>query len=570
MARKKTERIYTPIDSMSHFARKLADFGEKTAFRWLDKEKKIQSMSYAALSEQMLTEAAGLEATGLAGKRIAVIGETSVAWVTTYVSVIAAGGVAIPMDRELDVAEIEKFLEFAEADAIVFSKSLNEKFAGLAAAHPTVKTLIPIEPGDSFDPANARVLPFSDLLARGRERLAGEGYDYPADQDVGRMVEMLFTSGTTGSSKCVMLSEINIVSTVNAACEAVEFSSEDRTVSVLPIHHTYELAIMIASLNYGVNVAINDSLKRVLRNFALFEPTRLILVPLFVSTMNKKIWDEAKKNGKYALLKTLTKISFALREVNFDFRKTMFAKVNAVFGGSLDMIICGGAALSPTVADSFSEFGVDICEGYGITECSPLIAVNPYFAPKRGSVGPAVSSCQVRIDADHLNEKRYGEGEIQVYGSNVMLGYYKNPDATAEAFTEDGWFRTGDIGYMDEDGYIFITGRKKFVIVLENGKNVFPEEIEEYILNQCSVAEAVVVGRKDADSDGIVLTALVYPRLDAFADASDHETIEKTIRAEFARMNKKLVTYKQVRNIEFRYEEFEKTTSKKIKRHLIR
>ena len=570
MARKKTERIFTPIDSMSQFARKLAEFGEKTAFRWLDKEKKIQSMSYAALSEQILTEAAGLEAVGLAGKRVAVIGETSVAWVTTYISVIAAGGVAIPMDRELDVSEIEKFLAFAEADAIVFSKSLNEKFTGLAAAHPTVKTLIPIEPGNTFDPENTRILPFSSLLDRGRERLANEGYDYPADQDVGRMVEMLFTSGTTGSSKCVMLSELNITSTVNAACEAVEFSGDDRTVSVLPIHHTYELAIMIASLNYGVNVAINDSLKRVLRNFALFEPTRLILVPLFVSTMNKKIWDEAKKAGKYTLLKALSKISFALRELNFDLRKTLFKQVNAAFGGKLDMIICGGAALSPTVADTFSEFGIDICEGYGITECSPLIAVNPYYAPKRGSVGPAVSSCRVRIDVDHMNEKRYGEGEIQVTGSNVMLGYYKNPEATAEAFTEDGWFRTGDIGYMDEDGYIFITGRKKFVIVLENGKNVFPEEIEEYILNQCSVAEVVVVGRKEHDSEAIVLTALVYPKLDAFPDASDHETIEKTIRNEFARMNKKLVTYKQVRNVEFRYEEFEKTTSKKIKRHLIR
>ena len=567
MARKKTERIYTPVESLSHFARKLALFEDKTAFRWLNKQHEILSMTYRELSERIRAEAAGLAAAGLAGKRIAVIGETSPEWVMTYVSAIAAGGVAIPMDRELEAAEISGFLEVAEADAIVYSAGMNQKLAFLSDGHPTVSTVIPISPAEDA-PENPRVLPFSRLMELG-EAEAAKGYDYPEVTDLDRMVEMLFTSGTTGTSKCVMLSERNIVSTVNSAAETVNFSSEDRIVSVLPIHHTYELAIMITALNYGMNVAINDSLKRVLKNFALFQPTGLILVPLFVTTMHKKIWDEAKKQGKEGILKILTKVSHTLRSLNFDFRKSLFKSVNAAFGGSLEKIICGGAPLNPDVADVFTEFGIEICEGYGITECSPLIAVNPYYAPKRGSVGPTVPSCTVRIDVDHRNDKGFGEGEIQVKGSNVMLGYYKNPEATAEAFTEDGWFRTGDVGYMDNDGYIFITGRKKFVIVLENGKNVFPEEIEEYIANQCSVAESVVVGRKEPGSDTVVLTAIVFPRLDAFKDPSDHETIEETIRKEFAKMNRKLVSYKQVRNIEFRYTEFEKTTSRKIKRHLV-
>lgn len=567
MARKKTERIYTPVESLSHFARKLALFEDKTAFRWLNKQHEILSMTYRELSERIRAEAAGLAAAGLAGKRIAVIGETSPEWVMTYVSAIAAGGVAIPMDRELEAAEISGFLEVAEADAIVYSAGMNQKLAFLSDGHPTVSTVIPISPAEDT-PENPRVLPFSRLMELG-EAEAAKGYDYPEVTDLDRMVEMLFTSGTTGTSKCVMLSERNIVSTVNSAAETVNFSSEDRIVSVLPIHHTYELAIMITALNYGMNVAINDSLKRVLKNFALFQPTGLILVPLFVTTMHKKIWDEARKQGKEGILKILTKVSHTLRSLNFDFRKSLFKSVNAAFGGSLEKIICGGAPLNPDVADVFTEFGIEICEGYGITECSPLIAVNPYYAPKRGSVGPTVPSCTVRIDVDHRNDKGFGEGEIQVKGSNVMLGYYKNPEATADAFTEDGWFRTGDVGYMDNDGYIFITGRKKFVIVLENGKNVFPEEIEEYIANQCSVAESVVVGRKEPGSDTIVLTAIVFPRLDAFKDPSDHETIEETIRKEFAKMNRKLVSYKQVRNIEFRYTEFEKTTSRKIKRHLV-
>lgn len=567
-ARKKTERVYTPVESLSHFAKKIANFGDKTAFRWLNKQHEIVSMSYRELSDRIHRQAAGFAAVGLAGKRIAVIGETSPEWVATYVSAIAAGGVAIPLDRELDGREILGFLEFAEADAIVWSAGQNEKLAPLLESHPTVRIVIPLSPAEGVE-ENDRILFYGTLLEKGRAAEEA-GYDYPAAVDPDRMSEMLFTSGTTGSSKCVMLSERNIVSTVNSACETVDFSADDRIVSVLPIHHTYELAIMITALNYGMNVAINDSLKRVMRNFALFQPTGLILVPLFVTTMNKKIWDEAKKSGKEALLRYMTKISRALRELNFDFRKAMFKQVTAAFGGSLEKIICGGAPMNPDVADTFSEFGVDICEGYGITECSPLIAVNPYFRPKRGSVGPSVPSCTVRIDIDHRNEKGFGEGEIQVKGSNVMLGYYKNPEATAAAFTEDGWFCTGDVGYMDDDGYIFITGRKKFVIVLENGKNIFPEEIEEYILNQCSVSEVVVVGRKEPESDSIQLTAIVYPKLEKFPDANDHAAIEETITKEFAKMNRKLVSHKQVRNIEFRYTEFEKTTSKKIKRHLVR
>ncbi len=569
MGRKKTERIYTPIESISHFAKKIGSFGSKTAYRYFDKDRNLLSITYRNLSNRFLKQAAGLSAAGLAGKRIAVIGETSVDWVASYVSAIAAGGVAIPMDRELDVEEISGFLAFAEVDAIVYSSTFNDKFAVIAEAHPTIKTLIPMAPAKGSYENNPRILPLETLLEMGEEAVEA-GYRYPEVTDPDRMSEMLFTSGTTGSSKCVMLSEKNVVSAVNAACETVDFSADDVIVSVLPIHHTYELCIMIAGLNYGMEICINDSLKRVLKNIELFRPTGLVLVPLFVTTMHKKVWDEAKKGGKDQLLKYLSGISHTLRSLSFDVRRTLFKQVLNAFGGRLDKIICGGAALDPEVAENFSEFGIDVFEGYGITECSPLIAVSPYYAPKKASVGPAVPCCTVRIDSDHQNDKGYAEGEIQVKGGNVMLGYYKNPEGTAEVFTEDGWFRTGDIGYMDNDGYLFITGRKKYVIVLENGKNVFPEEIEEYIGKYCSVAESVVLGRRQPGSGDIVMTAIVYPQMDKFENAEDHEAIESTVRAQIAKMNRKLVSYKQVRNVEFRYTEFEKTTSRKIKRHLIR
>ena len=567
ISRKKTERRFTPIESISQFANKLASFGDATAYRYFDRDRNLLSMSYAELSNRFLTQAAGLAAAGLAGKRIAVIGETSVEWVASYVSTIAAGGIAIPMDKELDPEEIKGFFAFAEADAVIYSRTFNEKFADLAKNHPTVKVQIPLDPDAAWDPADPSILPYSRLLELGREGVAN-GYAYPAVTDPCRMVEMLFTSGTTGSSKCVMLSEKNIVSVVNNACATVDFSPEDAIVSVLPIHHTYELAIMLAGLNYGMNIAINDSLKRVLKNFALFAPTGLVLVPLFVSTMNKRIWDEARKGGKEKALRLLIKLSRGLRTLHIDLRKTFFSQITSAFGGRLEKIVCGGAPLNPELAETFSEFGIDISEGYGITECAPLIAVNPYFAPKKGSVGPSVPCCTVRIDADHKNDLGFDEGEIQVKGDNVMLGYYKNPEETAKVFTEDGWFCTGDVGYMDEDGYIFITGRKKYVIVLENGKNVFPEEIEEYLGRLDSVAESVVVGRTKEDG-AISLTAIVYPQLDFFKNGEDHAAIEAAVRADIARMNRKLVGYKQIRDVEFRYEPFEKTTSKKIKRHCI-
>ena len=569
MGRKKTERIYTPVESMSHLAKKIGSFGDKTALRYFDKERNLHTMTYRSLSARILRVAAGYTAAGLAGKRIAIIGETSPDWIASYIAAIAAGGVAIPMDRELEVNEIVNFLAFAEIDAIVYSASFNQKFEGLAQGHPTVTCLIPSAPERGMCDGNPRYLPLDELMGLGEEAVEN-GYQYPEVTNLDRMAEMLFTSGTTGSSKCVMLSERNVISPVNAACEAVDFSRDDVTVSLLPIHHTYELCITLASLNYGVDIGINDSLKRVMKNIELFRPTRLILVPLFVYTMNKKVWDEAKKNGKDSLLKYLSEISRTLRKLSFDVRRTLFKQVTNAFGGRLEQIICGGAALNPEMADSFQEFGIDIFEGYGITECAPLIAVNPYFAPKRCSVGPAVNCCTVRIDPDHTNEKGFDEGEIQVKGTNVMMGYYKNPEETAKVFTEDGWFCTGDIGYMDQDGYIFITGRKKYVIVLENGKNIFPEEIEEYIAAHTSAQESVVIGRKQPDGDDILLTAIIFPRLDDFPDPDDHTAIEKKIREQITKMNRKLVTYKQIRNVEFRYTEFEKTTSKKIKRHLVR
>ena len=552
---KKTPRIYTPLKGFADLLPILEERGERTLFKY-PKGKEFVCVSNAEFATMIRSVAAGLDAKGFAGKRIAIIGETSPEWVASYIGIIAGGGVAIPMDKELAITEIEGFLAGVDAEAIIYSSTFNEKLEGTKQSHPTLKLFVPLE-GE----ADEKTLPFADLLAAGNA-----DYTFP-ERDHEALATMLFTSGTTGTSKCVMLAEKNTCACVNAACQTVNFSKDDVILSVLPIHHTYELAIMIAAIDIGITVGINDSLRHLMRNVAEIQPTGLILVPLFVSTIYKRIMDKAKKQGKDGLIKKMIPIAARLPR---KMRRKLFSAVHESFGGRLEKIICGGAALNPELVKTFDAFGIQICEGYGITECSPLIAVNPYFANKPGAVGPAVPGCEARIAVTGKNDLGFDEGEIQAKGENVMLGYYKNDEANAAAFTEDGWYRTGDVGYMDKDGYIHITGRLKSVIVLESGKNVFPEEIEEYLEEIEEIAESVVVGRKAEDSDTVLLTAVVFPNKDMFPEGTDKDTMHKVIYDKIMEQNKRVASFKKIMALELRDEEFEKTTSKKIKRHLVK
>lgn len=570
--RRRMERVLPHIWDVTDLCDIIERHGNKTLFRYYE-GKDIQSMTYATFGTQVREAAAAFTAMGLCGEKIAVIGETSPQWVCTYLGALAAGCVIVPMDKELDTEEIRRFIAMVDARAIVYSKSFNEKFIkSISDGDTGIRYFIPITPAydSSFD---NKVIAFDQLLTCGRERVERDGYHYPIVRNREKLAEMLFTSGTTGTSKCVMLCQKNIFAAVNAAVETVCFSADDVVVSVLPIHHTYELMCILAEMVYGIEICINDSLRHVMKNFQLFKPTGLVLVPLFINTMYAKIWSEAQKSKKETILKAGLATSKTLMAVGIDARRKIFKSVLDAFGGRLDHIICGGAKLNPDLIAAFEDFGISIFEGCGITECSPLTCVTPYFARKYGSVGPAVPCCRVRIDektGSGENEEGYVEGEIQIKGDNVMLGYYNNPEANEAAFTTDGWYRTGDIGYMDGDGYVYITGRMKSVIVLENGKNVFPEEIEEYLGKIGTICESVVVGRKAPDSDAIILTAVVFPAYDKFPTGASEELIRESIRNSINAMNRRLPGFKQVKAVEYRQTEFEKTTSKKIKRHLVK
>ena len=545
----------------------MCQHGEKIALRYIEGGK-AKELSYKSFCEQILHMAAGLDALGLAGKRIALIGENNPAWLTSYIAVLALDSVVIPMDKEIAQSQVEQFIASVDAEAVIYGDSFNGKFDAAMDTHPTLKHYIPMvaERGD-----HQKVTCFEKVLRQGASNV-GKGWSLPRISDRSKMAQMLFTSGTTGSSKCVMLSQQNIYSTVNAAMRYINMTPDDVSLSVLPVHHTYELMCLQAELLLGMTICINDKLRHVVKNMNRFHPTVMTLVPLFLDTMEKKVWAEAEKKGKTKTLRAAMKASDAMRKTGVDLRRKLFSDVHRAFGGNLRTIICGGAKLNPALIKTFDSLGITVYEGCGITECSPLTTLNPFFAPKPGAIGKPVSCCNLRVDSTGYgkNDKGYLEGEIQVKGTNVMLGYYQNPKANAAVFTDDGWFRTGDVGYCDEQGYYYITGRCKSVIVLDNGKNVFPEEIEEYLSAIDTIAECVVVGRKANENTPTVLVAVVYPNYDKFEKDHSDENIQATILSSIRAINRGLPSFKQIQLIDLRKTEFEKTTSKKIKRHLIK
>ena len=502
---------------------------------------------------------------GIMGENIAIIGDSHPYYMPTYYAAAIGGGAAVPLDKELDNAAIAGFANIAKVSAIVYTESFNKRMPEIAKLLETVKYFIPLSPDADFMPSE-NYIGVSDIFERGRKAI-DEGNDtflnHKPDRE--KMAALLFTSGTTGTSKGVMLSHKNLAAAANACIDAMAFRETDTFVSVLPMNHSYETTTEhLAMYLLGCSTYINDSIKNVIRNFNYFKPTTLLLVPLFVETMHKRIWKEIDKKGIRKKVEKAIKLSNALRKVGIDLRAKFFKDIKNAFGGNLRTIVCGGAPLSKKLIEDFDAFGIEILEGFGITECSPLVAVNRTGKRKFGSVGPAVLGCEVKIDKNEGD----ATGEILVKGDNVMMGYLNNPEATAEVFTDDGWFRTGDLGYMDKDGYVYITGRKKNLIILSNGKNIFPEEIEEHLSHNEIIAESVVIGRQN-DLGEPVISAVIFPNYE-LCEGKTKEEIYDMVKAAVEATNKQLPTFKHIQNIELRETEFEKTTTRKIKRFLIK
>lgn len=545
---------FSSINEMLEIAVKEA--GDKIAFKYKDGGK-IKEVSYKDFQNETIALGTGLHWLGINDSHIAVIGENSYNWLTVYLTVLKSNSVIVPVDKELPVKDIIHVLEHSDSQVLFYSKKFDKCIDELVEKLPNIKYFIGF--GSAED--NGKLLSYSKLLKKGKELYEGGDTSYSSIKktDTKKLKMLVYTSGTTGMAKGVMLSEHNLVSSVYYGLQVSTVYT--CCLSVLPYHHTYEaVSGILVALHHHCTICINDSLKAVLKNLQLYKPDYIYLVPAFAEIFYKKIWANAKETGKDKILKIMLKISNGLRKVGIDLRKQLFKSIHGAFGGNLIKIVCGGAPIRPELGKFFNDIGLNLINGYGITECSPLVSANRDYFNNCATVGVVLPCCEVKFE----NVTPEGDGEICVKGDIVMMGYYKNPELT-NAVLVDGWFKTGDYGKFNDKKQLIINGRKKNLIVLKNGKNVFPEEIENYIMGISYVQEVIVKGIKDDVGAEIGLVAEVFLNDDKLKELKiiDKET---SLKRDIAEVCKSLPVYKHISKIIIRDKEFDKTTTNKIKR----
>ena len=474
---------------------------------------------------------------GFSGDNIALLGENSTEWVLSYFAVTNSGNTAVPMDTGLKGDELAGLAEHCECRALFCSDKYRRTAEKIAGRCPGIKVF---RIGDAYGYAG-----------EGR-RLIDSGDDSFGKAEIcsDTLACIVYTSGTSGKKKGVMLTHGNLASDVVAACRCVE---GDNSQLLLPLHHTFAWAsAMMAAFIYIKDLHISGNLRHILKDFRTNRPQNVSAVPMMVDMLYKGVWSNAKKTGRESRLKRGIGLSRFLMKLGMDRRKALFSRVHENFGGKLDIIICGGAALDPQLQQGLHDLGIEVLNGYGITECSPIVSVNRNHDFRFGSVGKPLPCNKVKIDCPDEN----GVGEILVSGSNVMKGYYKDPEATSEAFDGE-WFRTGDYGRLDKDGFLYITGRKKNLIILANGENISPEELEEKLLRIEYVDEVVVY------EDDNTITAEFY------LNEKDHPDARSRLDEDVKKFNKTVSKSRNIGKIRLRDEPFEKTTTMKIKRHMI-
>ena len=500
------------------------------------------------------------------GARIAIFAETRYEWYVTYLATTNGTGCVVPLDKELPVEDIENMLERAEVDIVVFSKSKKDIIDAVYGKVASVKHYICMD-----ETKDDRFLYFYDCLKQGEDKLAaGDKVFTEATIDPEEMTILLFTSGTTAKSKAVMLCQRNICKNLMSMFSMLYIDRNDVWLSVLPLHHTYECTCgFLGQVYRGTTVAICEGLRYIQQNLQEAKPTAILMVPIMLELFYKKIMKQVNSDPKTAAkLKKGIKIANALHLSN-KMRKKLFKQIHDVFGGRMRLIILGGAPVNPEVLKFFQDVGFLCVQGYGLTECAPILALNRDVAFKNEAAGLPLPGCTVKI----LNPDSDGIGEFISKGDNNFLGYYKDPENTAAALDDEGYYHTGDLGYIDKDGFCIITGRKKNVIIAKNGKNVFPEEIEYLLSLSPYVAESVVSGVEDEVKNDIVITATIFPDLEEVKaklgteDDPTEEQIEEILKQVVADTNERLENYKKIKKTVLRMTEFEKNTSKKIKRY---
>ncbi|KAB2921575.1 MAG: AMP-binding protein, partial [Bacteroidetes bacterium] len=520
-------------------------------------------LSYQGLLKAVLTFGSALRALGIKERtHIAVIGENRVQWAVSYLTMACFNYVVVPIDRNLSQNEILNVVHESDAEAVIFSQQYETVFTDTHASLRKVKHFITM---DSVA-RNGKFFSMTELI---RSASPAAVSDLPK-VDPSEMGIIIFTSGTLGRAKGVMLSQGNIAANLSAMLSVFPMYPSDRFLSVLPMHHTYECNCgMLCPLYAGSSVHFARGLKTVTDDLQRVKATILLGVPLLYDKMFKRVHKGIQEKKAVAkVLNPLIKITDTLQTVGWKgAKKAVFKELHHKFGGSIRYFIAGGAAPDPLVAKGLRDLGFNFIQGYGLTETSPILALNSPYDFKDNAAGIPLPGVELKIQ----NPDAEGIGEVYAKGPNVMAGYYKNPAATAEVF-DNGWFKTGDLGFIDADGFLHISGRKKNVIISKSGKNVFPEEIEDVLNRSPYIMESLVYGEEDAKL-GEIIAAQVVPDAEAFIELSERtgreitkEMIHHIIADEVAKVNDQISGYKQVRRFVVRDQEFQKTTTQKIKR----
>lgn len=523
-----------------------------------------RSITYAELKHDVDALGTKLINLGLKGKKVAVIGENSYKWVVTYMATVNGTGVIVPLDRELPVKELRHLIERAGITAIVYSKKLTDKVNEALEDIDGVQYRISMAEPDHKD----GVLSMDRLIREGEELIQQGNTDFiEAKIDREAMCTLIFTSGTTGMAKGVMLSHKNISANVYNMSKYVKIRQPGRGLSVLPMHHTFEMTCHVCTAMYqGMTVVICEGLKYIQKNMQESHATVMLGVPLVFETMHRKVFKQVEKSGKLEALKKLISASRAMKLYNKPkIVKKMFDQLHNSIGGEMALFIAGGAAIDPNVIRDYEAMGVPMIQGYGMTENAPIIAVNRDYYSKADSVGKPMPETDVKI----VDPDEDGIGEIICKGPSVMIGYYNDPEETAKVL-RDGWLYTGDYGRMDDEGFLYICGRKKNVIVTKNGKNIFPEEVEYYLLKSPYIEEVLVSGVVDKKSGDTIVVAEIFPSYQAIKDEIgevSEDGIRDFIKGAVDEANDQMPLYKRVKRFTLRENDFEKTTTQKIKRN---
>lgn len=500
--------------------------------------------------------------------RIMILSETTYDWYVSYVTLLCGDAIAIPTDKELPENELENVVKRSKADAIIYSEKKADSVKKIMEKFPQVKYFIKMY---SEDGLQNKTVGMQYLINEGTKFVnSGDDYFAKVETDPDEFKVLLFTSGTTSNAKGVMLTSRNLAENINAATAYAKVYPEDRFFSVLPLHHTYESTIgFLLPMAWGSSIAVCQGLKHIVPNMLESKPSVLISVPLLIENLYKKINASIKKAGKDGLVGSMLHITNALKVVGVDVKRKVFSDIYENLGGNLRFIVSAAAPIDAKIGKWVEDIGITFLQGYGLTETAPIAALTPEYQPKVGSAGKAIPKGEIRIEDPNED----GEGEVLIKTPTLMIGYYEDEKATNEVIEViDGerWFHSGDIGYLDKDGFLYITGRSKNVIVTQNGKNIYPEEIELLLAQVPEIKECMVYGKqdeKDPTNKELIISAKVIPNLDKIGENLTDEEIREIIWPKIKEVNKKLTSYKAIKNLEIKHDEFEKTTTMKIKRY---